>query len=86
LIVISELFDGVDACAFCGDPVGCVGRCTEVVEARIREFRELREARGRVVDEEAPLFAPVHHVIRAIQLGQVAAYKSLLADKETGNE
>ena len=70
----------------------------DLVEVRIREFRAIREARSRVVDEGdpeldemalalgAPLFAPVQQVIKAIQQGQLLAYGSMLADKETDNE
>ena len=96
-----EQFDGVDACAFCGDPVGCDGRC-EVVEERIRVFRAVRDARALVVgegDHELDAMeksirestSRVRHpsmqsVIEAIQLGQLLAYGSVLTETENSSD
>ena len=96
-----EQFDGVDACAYCGDPAGCDGRC-EVVEERIRVFRAVRDARALVVGEddheldameEAMRIArstarhpSMQSVIEAIQLGQLLAYGSVLTETENSNE
>ena len=50
-----------DACQFCGDPVGCDGRCEEhvvkqqdAVEQRIRELEDSRKALESVVRESDP--------------------------------
>ena len=69
-----------DVCSFCGDPVGCTGRCTEAVEARIREFKENRD---RPVH---PSLLPVYSVVEVIQRGQLATYGALLAEEEEASE
>jgi hypothetical protein len=83
-----EQYAGVDVCAFCGDPVECDHRCTEdLVDARIREFREIRAAKARVVrEDDHERDSWLEQAVASIQRAQVLAYGPGLADKEKSNE
>ena len=63
------------------------GEQEDLVDARIREFREIRAAKVHVVrEDDHEMDSWLERAVASIQRAQILAYAPELADKETGNE